>query len=160
MSLKWVDCDLPAPGERTPEQIRKNPASFLLPFQPLTLAGLPVANFQYSITKEVIWPLMELMQSASPSSYSSVLELDKKLRELSAAVNIYEDEQFNASAAAMEWNCILGAIVRQAGECRSPLFFFLRARRSRALKQTRVSHDHIFPFPSQYPVTWEWNNLY
>lgn len=29
MSLNWVDCDLPAPEERTPEQIRKSvpPAS-------------------------------------------------------------------------------------------------------------------------------------
>jgi len=75
-----------------------------------------VASFQYSITKEVIWPLMELMQSTSPSSYSSVLELDRKLRELSATVNIYEDEQFTAAAATLEWNCILGANVRQAGE--------------------------------------------
>lgn len=59
---------------------------------------------------------MELMQSTSPSSYSSVLELDRKLRELSATVNIYEDEQFTAAAATLEWNCILGANVRQAGE--------------------------------------------
>jgi len=28
MSLKWVDCDLPAPEERTPEQIRKSPSAF------------------------------------------------------------------------------------------------------------------------------------
>lgn len=85
----------------------------------LTFTRLPwstVANFQYSITKEVIWPLIELMQSTSPSSYSSVLELDRKLRELSATVNIYEDEQFSAAAATLEWNCILGANVRQAGE--------------------------------------------
>ena len=76
-----------------------------------------MANFQHSITKEVIWPLMELMQSTSPSSYSTVLELDKKIRDLSAAINIYEDEQFNATAATLEWSCILGANVRQAGEC-------------------------------------------
>jgi hypothetical protein len=118
MSLKWVDCDLPAPEERTPEQIRKNPASFfrtpgrLLPFG----GNAAVASFQYSLTKEVIWPLIELMQSTSPSNYGSVLELDRKLRELSAAANIYEDEQFNAAAATLEWNCILGANVRQAGE--------------------------------------------
>jgi hypothetical protein len=32
MSLKWVDCDLPAPEERTPEQIRKrSSASFSRP---------------------------------------------------------------------------------------------------------------------------------
>ena len=80
-----------------------------------------VAGFQYSITKEVIWPLMDLMESTSPSSYHAVLELDKKLHELSAAINIYEDEQFNATAASLEWNCILGASVRQAGECRPPL---------------------------------------
>ena len=61
-----------------------------------------MANFQHSITKEVIWPLMELMQSTSPSSYSTVLELDKKIRDLSAAINIYEDEQFNATAATLE----------------------------------------------------------
>ena len=115
MSLKWVDCDLPAAEERTPEQIRKNSASSLSTL-PVAHFHWPVASFQYSITREVIWPLMELMQSTSPSSYSSVLELDKKLRELSAAANIYEDEQFNASAAALEWNCILGANVRQAGE--------------------------------------------
>lgn len=45
-----------------------------------------------------------------------MLELDRKLRELSATVNIYEDEQFTAAAATLEWNCILGANVRQAGE--------------------------------------------
>ena len=68
------------------------------------------------MTKEVIWPLMELMESTSPSSYNTVLELDKKIRDLSATINIYEDEQFNASAATVEWTCILGANVRQAGE--------------------------------------------
>ncbi|KAF9646325.1 hypothetical protein BDM02DRAFT_3118827 [Thelephora ganbajun] len=94
MSLKWVDCDLPAPEERTPEQI--------------------LATFQYSITKEVIWPLMELMESTSPSSYNAVLELDKKIRDLSSAINIYEDDQFNATAATLEWNCILSANARQA----------------------------------------------
>ena len=65
---------------------------------------------------------MELMESTSPSSYNAVLELDKKLREMSAAVNIYEDEQFNATPASLEWNCILGANVRQAGECHSSPF--------------------------------------
>lgn len=94
MSLKWVDCDLPAPEEQTPEQI--------------------LASFRYSMAKEVIWPLIELMESTSPSSYSSVLELDKKIRDLSAAINIHEDVQFNATAATMEWNCILGANVKQA----------------------------------------------
>ena len=59
---------------------------------------------------------MEVMGSTSPSSYSTVLELDKKLRDLSAAMNIFEDEQFNTTAAALEWNCILGASLRQAGE--------------------------------------------
>lgn len=88
----------------------------------LLLAGNhTVAGFQYSITKEVIWPLMELMESTSPSSYHAVLELDKKLHDLSAAINIYEDEQFNTTAASLEWNCILGATVRQASECRSSL---------------------------------------
>lgn len=59
---------------------------------------------------------MELMESTSPSSYHAVLELDKKLHDLSAAINIYEDEQFNTTAASLEWNCILGATVRQASE--------------------------------------------
>lgn len=59
---------------------------------------------------------MELMESTSPSSYSTVLELDKKIRDLSAAISVCEDEQFNGTAATMEWNCILGANVRQAGE--------------------------------------------
>jgi len=54
-----------------------------------------------------------------------VLELDKKIRDLSAAINIYEDEQLNATAATLEWSCILGANVRQAGEC--PLPFDFRA---------------------------------
>ena len=125
MSLKWVDCDLPVPEERTPEQIRK--CSSAQAFRPANPACLlvslrcdvnTVATFQHSITKEVIWPLMELMQSTSPSSYSTVLQLDKKIRDLSAAINIYEDEQFNATAATLEWNCILGANVRQAGEYR------------------------------------------
>jgi hypothetical protein len=86
-----------------------------------------VANFQYSITKEIIWPLMEVMGSTSPSSYSTVLELDKKLRDLSAAMNIFEDEQFNTTAAALEWSCILGANLRQAGEyfCSICLYAFL-----------------------------------
>ena len=59
---------------------------------------------------------MELMESTSPSSYSAVLELDRKLRDLSAAINISGDEQLNGTAATMEWTCILGANVRQAGE--------------------------------------------
>jgi len=123
MSLKWVDCDLPVPEERTPEQIRKSSsASAFRPANP-TFSSVSVrwndntvATFQHSITKDVIWPLMELMESTSPSSYSTVLELDKKLHDLSGAVNLYEDEQFNATAATLEWNCILGANVRQAGE--------------------------------------------
>lgn len=94
MSLKWVDCDLPAPEERTPEQI--------------------LASFQYSLTKEVIWPLLEMLGSTSSSSYSTVLALDKKIRELSVAINALGDEQFNAAASALEWNCIFGANARQA----------------------------------------------
>ena len=68
------------------------------------------------MTKEVIWPLMDLMGSTSPSSYGEVIALDRKIRELSAAVNIHEEEQFNATAPTLEWSCILGANVRQAGE--------------------------------------------
>jgi len=59
---------------------------------------------------------MELLESTSPSSYSAVLELDKKIRDLSAAIDVYEDEQYTATAATLEWNCILGANMRQAGE--------------------------------------------
>jgi hypothetical protein len=70
-----------------------------------------------------MWPLIELMESTSSSSYSAVLELDKKIRELSAAINIHEDEQFNATAATLEWNCILGACVRQAGGCHPSRFY-------------------------------------
>jgi len=33
MSLKWVDCDLPAQEERTPEQIRKRFCFLVLPFR-------------------------------------------------------------------------------------------------------------------------------
>ncbi|KAF9779329.1 hypothetical protein BJ322DRAFT_455613 [Thelephora terrestris] len=95
MSLKWVDCYLPTLEERTPEQI--------------------LATFQYSVTKEVIWPLMELIGSTSPSSYGAVLALDKKIRELSSTVDVRGGEQFTiATASAMEWNCILGANARQA----------------------------------------------
>lgn len=68
------------------------------------------------MTREVIWPLMELMGSTSPSSYSAVLGLDRKIRELSAAINIHEDDHFNATVPTLEWSCILGANVRQAGE--------------------------------------------
>ena len=72
------------------------------------------------MTKEVIWPLLELIGSTGPSSYSTVLGLDKKIRELSAAVDVRGDEQFNGTpSAAMEWNCILGANARQASECLS-----------------------------------------
>ena len=166
MSLKWVDCDLPVPEERTPEQIRKNPASLFRPSSRLLFTAPPftgndtVASFQYSITKEVIWPLMELMQSTSPSSYNTVLELDKKLRELSAAVNIYEDEQFNATPAALEWSCILGANVRQAGECGS-LFPFVRACSEIPICETTTCVARsLFPFSIAYLVTWEWNDLY
>ena len=80
---------------------------------------------------------MELMQSTSPSSYSTVLQLDKKIRDLSAAINIYEDEQFNATAATLEWNCILGANVRQAGKSLFPLRF-------RALAFGYPDLQHIF----------------
>ena len=72
------------------------------------------------MTREVIWPLMELMGSTSPSSYSVVLGLDRKIRELSAAVSVHEEEQFNTAGPTVEWSCILGANARQAGEC---LFF-------------------------------------
>lgn len=134
MSLNWVDCDLPAPQERTPEQIRKSPSAaspagsqvahshWSLSLSPLCRT---VATFQYSMTKEVMWPLIELMESTSPSSYSAVQELDKKIRELSAAINIHEDEQFNSTAATLEWNCILGACVRQSGGCHSLRFYSL-----------------------------------
>ena len=40
--------------------------------------------------------------------------VDRKFHELSAAVDIHEDEQFNASM--LEWFCVLGAGARQAGE--------------------------------------------
>ena len=46
-------------------------------------------------------------------AYSAVIELDRKFCELSAAV-VHEDEQFDAST--LEWSCVLGANVRQAGE--------------------------------------------
>ena len=59
---------------------------------------------------------MELMGSTSPSSYSAVLELDRKIRELSAVINIHEDEQVNHAAQNLELSCILGAIMRQNGE--------------------------------------------
>ena len=59
---------------------------------------------------------MELMGSTSQSSYSAVLELDKKIRDLSAAISIHEEGQFGAIAPGLEWNCILGANMRQAGE--------------------------------------------
>ena len=150
MSLKWVDCDLPAPEERTPEQIRKNSfASVSHPPNRPTHWSLSVwgdntvATFQYSITKEVIWPLMELMASSSPSSYNAVLELDKKIRDLSAAINIYEGEQFNAAAATMEWNCILGANVRQAGEYPHE---YLRPRSRRRFQSPKTRICGAFPF--------------
>ena len=147
MTLKWVDCDLPAPEERTPEQIRKTSSApgFRPSNRPPPSVSLrrgdTVASFQHSITKEVIWPLMELMESTSPSSYNAVLELDRKIRDLSAAVDIYEDGQFNATAATLEWNCILGANVRQAGEYPLPhfssvptyVFFSVGVRGSRSL---------------------------
>jgi len=60
---------------------------------------------------------MELMESTSPSSYGTVLELDKKIRDLSHAVGASEDEQFSAATPTLEWSCILSAIVKQAGEC-------------------------------------------
>jgi len=93
---------------------------------------------------------MELMQSTSPSTYTAVLELDKKLRELSTAIDIYEDEQLSATAATLEWNCILGANMRQAGEHLLVLFVFnyrlpVRVRRSRSPTQTRVRSAVIFP---------------
>ena len=122
MSLKWADCDPPAPEERSPEQIRKDPPfASLVPSMGFLMNHPPplVTSFQYSMTKEVIWPLMELMGSTSPSSYSAVIELDRKFRELSAAIDIHEDEQFNAST--LEWSCVLGANVRQAGEFSPPM---------------------------------------
>lgn len=76
---------------------------------------------------------MELMESTSPSSYNAVLELDKKLRDLSAAINVYEGEQLNAAAATLEWSCILGANVRQAGECFYACFNSRLRRRFRSL---------------------------
>lgn len=161
MTLKWVDCDLPAPEERTPEQIRKTSSApgFRPSNRPPPSVSLrrddTVASFQHSITKEVIWPLMELMESTSPSSYNAVLELDRKIRDLSAAVDIYEDGQFNATAATLEWNCILGANVRQAGEYPLPhspfLFsshvcFFLRWRSEISVSDRHVSRGRCSYF--------------
>ena len=87
---------------------------------------------------------MELMESTSPSSYHAVLELDKKLHGLSAAINIYEDEQFNDTAASLGWNCILGASIRQAGECRPPFYPCFRFLRFWSPERAHACYQAVF----------------
>ena len=93
---------------------------------PLT-TGSSVFRWKYSFTKDVFIPVVELTLTATPPTYETILELDRKVREkvLPPSLNLYRssaiDEyttptsyirgrilfQFRTASMAFKLNCVL-----------------------------------------------------
>ena len=113
MSLKWVDCDLPAPEERSPEQIRKDPPfASLVPSTGFLMNHPPPPSHEFPVFHDQGGDLAS--DGVDGIDIPFELQRGDRGQEVSAAIDIHEDEQFNAST--LEWSCVLRANVRQAGE--------------------------------------------
>ncbi|KAF9247205.1 fungal-specific transcription factor domain-containing protein [Melanogaster broomeanus] len=77
LSLSYVDCEFPDDDSTTINEKGEEEIGFF--------------RWKYSFTKDVIIPVTELTLTATPPSYETILELDRKVRDkvLPASLNLY-----------------------------------------------------------------------
>lgn len=98
MSLSWTDCQIPE-SEDSVDGIRK----YIFPYRLRISLTSTVSTYLYYVTRDVMWPTLDMLQSTSPTSYGTVLDLDRRLRELSMTSNIPGEEECTTSALDMQW---------------------------------------------------------
>lgn len=82
MSLSWVDCRIPDANDDVKDILFR---------------------FKYSLARDVLWPMLDILQSTSPTSYNTILDLDKKIHELSLSSNLPSEEDCTSPAMDMHW---------------------------------------------------------
>jgi len=82
MSLSWIDCQIPDSSDSIEDIL---------------------STYKYHLTKDIFWPMLDILQSTSHTSYNGILDLDRKIRDLSLSANLPSEQECTSPPEDMHW---------------------------------------------------------